>query len=211
MQTFTSNLHSLTLLVPQTWCEVNMEQLRISHYSKCLNCKMITWIIWQQRNDAIFNKLQWPIEKTRQIIWDALHDCGRIEWKWMLRDLEKGPDVSYYDIWFDWEGGGSKASCDPEPVVITWKDRPHMCIISRFPLGLRCFDQVNCIIGYLYNWKFQYLLKREREENTMIMGPQSRVRSGPNGLRSNLYLSANRIVPFLFDLPPWTPSNIKAP
>jgi hypothetical protein len=39
----------------------------------------LPWIIWLQRNDLIFNKLQLPIEKTRQIIWDALQDYGRIE------------------------------------------------------------------------------------------------------------------------------------
>ena len=32
----------------------------------------LPWIIWRQRNDLTFNKLQWPIEKTRQIILDAL-------------------------------------------------------------------------------------------------------------------------------------------
>jgi hypothetical protein len=59
----------------------------------------------------IFNKLQWPIEKTRQIIWDALQDYGRIiEWKRTLSDLEKAPDVAYHDILnnFDLIWGGSK-------------------------------------------------------------------------------------------------------
>jgi hypothetical protein len=32
----------------------------------------LMWIIWRQRNDLDFNPLQWPIEKTRQVIWDAL-------------------------------------------------------------------------------------------------------------------------------------------
>ena len=60
----------------------------------------LPWIIWRQRNDQIFNKLQWPIEKTRQIIWGALQDHGKIEWKHlMLRDLEKIPDVAYHDKW----------------------------------------------------------------------------------------------------------------
>jgi hypothetical protein len=32
----------------------------------------LMWIIWRQRNDLVFNALQWPIEKTQQGIWDAL-------------------------------------------------------------------------------------------------------------------------------------------
>ena len=42
----------------------------------------LAWIIWWQQNDLVLNNLQWPIEKTRQVIWDALHDYGRIELKW---------------------------------------------------------------------------------------------------------------------------------
>ena len=53
---------------------------------------------WHQWNDEIFVKVQWPIEKTPRIIWDALQDYGRIEWKRMLKDLEKAPDVAYQDI-----------------------------------------------------------------------------------------------------------------
>ena len=25
--------------------------------------------------------MQWPIEKSRETIWDVLHDYGRVEWK----------------------------------------------------------------------------------------------------------------------------------
>ena len=39
----------------------------------------LLWIIWRQRNDGILNKVQWPVEKTCQVIWDALHDYGRVE------------------------------------------------------------------------------------------------------------------------------------
>ena len=43
----------------------------------------------------VFNNLQWPIEKTCQIIWDALQDYGRNEWKQTLKDLEEAMDVAY--------------------------------------------------------------------------------------------------------------------
>ena len=42
-----------------------------------------------------FNDTLWPIERTRQVIWDVLHDCGRIKRKQTLRDLEKAPVVAY--------------------------------------------------------------------------------------------------------------------
>ena len=42
--------------------------------------------------------MQWPIEKTRQVIWDSLQYYGRIEWKRTMRDLEKALDVAYHDV-----------------------------------------------------------------------------------------------------------------
>ena len=29
----------------------------------------LPWIIWRQRNDVVFNVVQWPIEKMHQVIW----------------------------------------------------------------------------------------------------------------------------------------------
>ena len=61
-----------------------------------LNCILfflrsgLPWINWRQQIAMIFNKLQWPIKKTRQIIWDALHNYGRIGWSWSLGTW-KGP------------------------------------------------------------------------------------------------------------------------
>ena len=45
--------------------------------------------------ERTFNYMQWPIEKTSQVIWDALLDYGRIECKRTLMDLEKAPYVAY--------------------------------------------------------------------------------------------------------------------
>jgi hypothetical protein len=45
-----------------------------------------------------FHDLQWPIEKTRQVSYDALQaEYGMIEWKRTLTDLEKCLDVAYQD------------------------------------------------------------------------------------------------------------------
>ena len=49
----------------------------------------LQWIIWRQRNDLVFSTLQWLIEKTHQVIWDALQGYSRIEWKHTRLDLEK--------------------------------------------------------------------------------------------------------------------------
>ena len=58
----------------------------------------LSWIIWRRRNDLVFNDMRWPIEKTRQVIWDVLHDYGRVVWKQALSDLERALDVAYQDI-----------------------------------------------------------------------------------------------------------------
>ena len=55
-------------------------------------------IIWFHWNDLVLNNLQWPIEKTRQVIWDALQGYGRIECKHTMRGLEKAMDVAYWDV-----------------------------------------------------------------------------------------------------------------
>ena len=59
---------------------------------------------------GFFNNLQWPIEKTCQVIWDALHDYVRIEWKQTFMYLEKAPNVAYQDILYEFNltGGGVK-------------------------------------------------------------------------------------------------------
>ena len=32
----------------------------------------LLWIIWRQHNNLVSNNMHWPIEKARQVIWDAL-------------------------------------------------------------------------------------------------------------------------------------------
>lgn len=36
--------------------------------------------------------------KKRQVVSDALHDYGKVEWKRTLEDLKKAPDVTYQDV-----------------------------------------------------------------------------------------------------------------
>lgn len=80
----------------------------------------------------MFNALQLPFEKTRPIIWDALQDYARVEWKRTLSDLEKALDVAYQDVLseFDSVWGVKNLIMTRSNLVITWKVRPRMNIIS---------------------------------------------------------------------------------
>ena len=134
----------------------------------------------------VFNNMQWPIEKTRQVIWDALQGYGRIEWKRTCMDLEKTLDVAYQDILnkFDLTWGVKGLIMTQNNSVVTWKDRPQMSIISCFPLGLLWLARVDCILGSFaiecsicaqkrrlqeWSWKFlQYKSYRGKKRLHMV-------------------------------------------
>ena len=58
----------------------------------------VLWIAWRQQTYMVFNDPQWPIEKTCQVIWDAMHHYSRIERKHNMKDLAKALDVAYQEI-----------------------------------------------------------------------------------------------------------------
>ena len=76
--------------------------------------------------------MQWPVEKTCQVIWDALQDYGRIEWKRTFNDLEEGPDVAYQDVLkeFDTTWGVKNLIVTWNNSAVTWMDKPQMNISS---------------------------------------------------------------------------------
>jgi hypothetical protein len=49
-------------------------------------------------------------------------------------------------------------------LVVTWKDKPQMNIISQFPLGLRWFTWVGCTLGYFLQLNFQFVPKQNNHE-----------------------------------------------
>ena len=106
----------------------------------------LPWSIWHEQNNMVFNALQWPVDKTHQVIWDTLQDYGRIEWKQTLSYLTKAPDVAYQDVnEFDSIQGGVKGLIVTRTnLVVMWKVGPKMAIISWFPLGLRWFSRGGC-------------------------------------------------------------------
>ena len=80
----------------------------------------------------VFDAMQWPIEKTRQAIRDTLQDYGRIEWQWTFLDLERPQTMltkmsltNSIQIW-----GIKGLSVTWSNLVVTWKIRSHMGIIS---------------------------------------------------------------------------------
>ena len=117
----------------------------------------LLWIIWRQWNDLVFNALQWPIEKTRRVIRENLQEYGRIEWQWTLVDLEKALDTSYQDILNDFDStwGVKGLIVTWSNLVVTWKVRPHMGIISWSPLTLRWFFWGDWIFNLCPNFIFQ--------------------------------------------------------
>ena len=70
--------------------------------------------------------MQWHVEKTRKVIWDALQDYGWIEWKQTLKDLEEALDVAYQDVLkdFDTTWRVKKLIVIHSNLVVTWMDRP---------------------------------------------------------------------------------------
>ena len=70
--------------------------------------------------------MEWFIKKTHQVIWGALQDYGRIEWKLILSNLEKAPDVAYQDVLnkFDLIWGVKGLIMTQSNLEVTWKVRP---------------------------------------------------------------------------------------
>ena len=73
--------------------------------------------------------------------------------------LGKSPGRGYHDILnkFDLIWGVKGLIVTRSNLVPTWKDTPQMSIISRFPLRMRCFGWVGCIL----NLNFQFVPKKE--------------------------------------------------
>ena len=71
---------------------------------------------------------------------------------------------------YDWGGGGGVKGLimTRSNLVVTLKDRPQMNIFSWFPLGLRWFGWVGCILGSFRNWNFN-LCQKEEEAKVWLM------------------------------------------
>ena len=86
----------------------------------------------RQRNNLALNALQWPIEKMYQAVWDNLLDYNGSEWKQTLSNLEKALNIGYQGILkeFDSIWSVEGLSMTSSNLVVTWKVKPHMGIIS---------------------------------------------------------------------------------
>jgi hypothetical protein len=115
---------------PFLQCNATLVNLYARHQNGSTACGFswrsgLPWSIWHQRKDMISNALQWPIEKTHQLIWNALQDYGRTEWKWTLLDLDKAPDIAYQDVLneFDSRWGVKGLIVTRSNLVVAWKIR----------------------------------------------------------------------------------------
>ena len=52
-----------------------------------------------EAHDCIHNNM----EKTHQFIWDTLQDYDKIEWQQTLSDLEKASDVTFQDVFNEFD------------------------------------------------------------------------------------------------------------
>ena len=110
-------------------------------------------LICMREFNLIMNKiLQWPIEKTRLVIWDALHDYDRIKWKRILADLEKAMEVAYQDVLYEFDSTWVVKGLimTYSNLVVTWKVRPHMGIISSSLFGVHYFSEA-VVLWFPYN------------------------------------------------------------
>jgi hypothetical protein len=56
----------------------------------------MVWMLWMERNDAIFNDITWSHGKLRQKIWLGLIDYGRLD-NWNVAKLKS--DNKFKDVW----------------------------------------------------------------------------------------------------------------
>ena len=72
------------------------------------------------------------MEKSHQVVWNSWLDYERIEWQWTLTNLEKAPDVTYQDVFEEfnmvWCVKDLLVTC--KNLTVIGKIRPQMNIIS---------------------------------------------------------------------------------
>lgn len=68
------------------------------------------------------------MEKTHQVVWDALLDYGYLEWQHTLKDLQKVMDVAYQDVLdkFDLIWCVKGRIVTRRNLVATWRIQPRM-------------------------------------------------------------------------------------
>ena len=94
------------------------------------------------------------------VIWDALHDYGKIEWQRTLADFKKAPNVAYQEVLNKFNsalrsGGGSKALfLTQSNLVISGRLSPKWVLSHDFPSVSRWFSWGDCILVMSCNWIF---------------------------------------------------------
>jgi hypothetical protein len=64
---------------------------KVSRYWTLLK-SFALWTIWLSRNDTSFNNVRWNQDRTKQVIWQSLCDCGRSAWCKVKGRIQKAPN-----------------------------------------------------------------------------------------------------------------------
>jgi hypothetical protein len=58
-------------------------------------CGTVVWLLWLERNTAVFNDIKWTRAKMIQKVWLGLIDYGRVDWE---RNQDKD-DGKFERVW----------------------------------------------------------------------------------------------------------------
>ena len=84
------------------------------------------WTIWIERNDRVFNHVQWHEAKTKQIIWDGLLVYGKAAWNRVLETIKINKFSMVAMIQgFDQTWGARAVLCRRRNLRVEWNWKRH--------------------------------------------------------------------------------------
>ena len=89
-------------------------------------------------------------------------------WSWIWK---KTPNVAYHDILIEFNStwGVKGLIVTQSNLVVTWKVRPQMGIISWLSLGLRWFARVGCILVMFLHLNYSICAKKRKKNMCLIL------------------------------------------
>ena len=142
--------------------EIGPKWFTSSYMFKSCQSKSITWNGILSREILLVRTLQLRRSTRKE------KKRKKIEWHKTLAKLEKGPEVAYQDVLnkFNLTWGVKDLLVTGSNLVVTWKVRPQMNIISWFPLNLRWVFPRWLYFGYVIAIKFLICAKKKTKKTT---------------------------------------------
>jgi hypothetical protein len=130
----------------------------------CLNCDSwkyhICGVTWIERNDVIFRREGWQIEKVQMCIWNGLLDYGTASWYNSLGTMKRRPiaEQALLEL-FDKLWGQNNVICSRIGRFVKWcYDGPCRGFISwLFGLSACCVPLVGCAVYAFLHIEFFHL------------------------------------------------------